>query len=162
MFGEQKIMEMAVGEARSIPNPSGRGEGALLLDSYSATLLQYRNPWEVRGVYAWVGRLREYEQFAGLEDSQLMAAASVVAEIREDINGTLGHAIAGVPEARLRRLLVCQRGEELSTHLSRLLRMVRGRAPVADTIETVAYWGDVRRRKIAQDYFSATMAGNER
>lgn len=127
---------------------------SLVMDGKTRAQLRRFDPWEVPGAYTWMGRVRRIPELAMASDTSLMATASLIAEVREDRSGTLGAALRGVSETRVRRLLASERGDDLCAQLGHMVRILKRSVPIADVIATVVYWGDHRRRKIAQDYFA--------
>ena len=130
----------------------------LTMDARTRAELKRADPWEVRGAYAWVERLRALDSLKDVDQSRLMALAPLIAEVREDTGTTLGSGLrkAGVSEARVRRLLASESGEDIRAQLARMVRVMGRSAGVVDLVATAIYWGDRKRRQIAQEYFGAT------
>jgi CRISPR type I-E-associated protein CasB/Cse2 len=128
-------------------------EEQLLLDARARAQLRRADPWEVRGAYEWVRRVRSLEPFREVSEARLMALAPLAAEVREHSPKGLGEALRGTSEARFRRLLASDR-DDIVDQLHIAVRILGREVNVADLIATALYWGDERRRKVARDYFS--------
>jgi len=127
----------------------------LMMDTRTRAQLRRTDPWEVRGAYAWVQRVRSScPEFADVADGALMRVAPLIAEVREASPESLGVALRGVNEARVRRLLATDR-EGIQDQLSKIVRLLRRKVNVRELVETYVFWGEHRRRQIARDYFGA-------
>ena len=125
----------------------------LVMDGRTRALLKRNDPWEVRGAYEWVRRVKSLPAFSGVSDSILMNLTPVIAQVRADRAGSLGKVLRRtVSEIRMRRFLACQR-EDVAEHIGRLVQLLGRQVPIEDVIATVVFWGDARRRKLARDYF---------
>jgi CRISPR type I-E-associated protein CasB/Cse2 len=102
-------------------------------------------------------RLSEALRAAGANVKPPVVAqiAGVLAEIGADSQTPLGRALhqGAVSEARLRRLVHSQGRDELCDQLRSLARRLRA-LNVAETVETIVYWGERRASQVAQDFFS--------
>jgi hypothetical protein len=122
------------------------------MDARTRALLRRTDPWEVRGAYEWVRRVKATPGLSEVEDAQLMKIAPLVAEVREDSPKPLGAALRDVSEARVRRLLASER-DDIVEQLARIVRLLHRRVNVEDLTATAIFWGERRRRKIAREYF---------
>lgn len=127
----------------------------LLMGSRTRALLKRTDPWEVRGAYEWVKRAKTRANLREIDDTRLMTLTPMIAEVREDLNEPLGKSLrrAGVSELRVRRLLSSESGLDVVEQLTRMIRILRRSVGIVDLVETAVFWGDRRRRQIAQDYF---------
>ncbi len=115
----------------------------------AAALRRGVDPWEVSGFYKFIKLYPKIDY-----KSALAQAAPVVAEIREVSDKSIGQlCCAQVSERRLRRLLESRNREDLSHQLQSVVRLLKRKANPTDIVETIVYWGEDRRRQIAQDYF---------
>lgn len=126
----------------------------LLMDTRTRAQLKRTDPWEVRGAYEWVRRVKSRPAFAGINEAVLMGLAPVIAEVRAERSGSFGKALRGAAsEIRMRRFLACDR-DELNEQLGRMIRLLKREVPIEDIVATAVFWGDARRRQLAQDYFA--------
>lgn len=132
-----------------------REPDALLLDTRSRAQLRRNDPWEVRGAYLWVARIKQSTGLNSVDDARLMRLASLVGEVREDDSEPLGVALAKgeVSELRVRRLLASSPGEDIEDQLARVVRLLKRKVNVADLVKTAIFWGDSKRRELARQYF---------
>ena len=115
-----------------------------------AALRRGADPWEVRGFY---GMLKHY---GDVPEWVVALAAPVLADIREKTDRPIGSIAKGVlSEQRLRRMLEARDREDLVVHLRRLVRM-SGVGNPQDILDTLRYWGEAARRRVARDYFGDT------
>jgi CRISPR type I-E-associated protein CasB/Cse2 len=124
----------------------------LTMSARTRAELRRLDPWEVRGAYQWVNSIKSLPEFAAVEEARLMSVAPLVAEVREDSGKSLGVALRGVSEGRVRRLLASDR-EDIQDQLAKAVRLVKRSVSIPDLVSTVIYWGDHRRRQLARDYF---------
>jgi len=129
----------------------------LVLDTKSRAQLRRNDPWEVRGAYTWVGRVKQAGSFDSVDDARLMRLAPLVAEVRENDRDVLGVALAaaGISELRVRRLLASSAGEDVEEQLARVVRLLKRKVNIEDLLKTAIFWGDVKRRELARQYFEA-------
>ncbi len=129
----------------------------LVLDTKSRAQLRRNDPWEVRGAYTWVGRVKQSSAFDSVDDARLMRLAPLVAEVRENDDDSIGAALAGagISELRVRRLLASSAGEDVEEQLARVVRLLKRKVNIEDLLKTAIFWGDVKRRELARQYFEA-------
>ena len=125
---------------------------SLVMDAKTRAELRRLDPWEVQGAYRWVRDIKALPEFATVADAQLMAVAPLVAEVREDSGKPLGVALRGITEGRIRRLLASDR-EDILDQLAKAVRLAKRSVGVADLVTTAVFWGEHRRRQLAQRYF---------
>jgi CRISPR system Cascade subunit CasB len=110
------------------------------------------------------GELRR--RLGAKSDPQLRSAAMiahVLAHVREDdarpvaraLGPTPGDEHAAMSEARFRRLLQAREDDDLARRLIRAVRMLKGKANIADLARAVWYWNDRTRREWAFRYLNA-------
>jgi CRISPR system Cascade subunit CasB len=91
------------------------------------------------------------------------AIANVLAHVREDDSRAVARALgpqadnAGevMSEGRFRRLLQSEEGEDLTRNLVRAVKMLKGKANVADLARAIWWWNDRVRRDWAFRYLNA-------
>jgi hypothetical protein len=128
-------------------------EQGLLMDARTRAQLRRTDPWEVRGAYAWVQRVKgACPELADVADASLMRIAPLVAEVRDVTSDPLGVALKPIKEARIRRLLATER-EDINNQLARIVRLLGRKVNVQDLVATAIFWGEYRRHQIARDYF---------
>lgn len=82
--------------------------------------------------------------------------ARVLSFVDSHENKSFGKALKPVmSESRLRRLVECDR-EQLSTHLTGAIRLLKGKANVIEVAEIIYWWGERRAQQLAYEYFGAT------
>jgi CRISPR type I-E-associated protein CasB/Cse2 len=64
-------------------------------------------------------------------------------------------AAAGISELRVRRLLASSAGEDVEEQLARVVRLLKRKVNIEDLLKTAIFWGDVKRRELARQYFEA-------
>ena len=126
---------------------------SLVMDIKTRAELRRVDPWEVRGAYRWVRTIKTFDEFREVTEAQLMAITPLIAQVREDSSKTLGQALRGSNQARVRRLLASDR-EDILDQLSKAVRLVNRSVSIADLAATAVFWGENRRRQLARDYFS--------
>lgn len=121
-----------------------------------AALRRGVDPWEVRGFYDLV------RAYPDIHPNMLALAAPLVAEVRESDTRPLGMAMKGIiKERQLRRVLAARDREDLVHQLRRVVRILKRHCNHKELVETVAYWGDARRRRVAADYFGMEAADGD-
>ena len=82
-------------------------------------------------------------------------AAPVIVAIRNQSKLTLGVLAKRQKynDRRFRRLLNCRDREELVEHIKRLIKFCGQEGNVEDIINTIRYWGQNQRQKLARDFY---------
>jgi CRISPR type I-E-associated protein CasB/Cse2 len=112
-----------------------------------AALRRGVDPWEVRGFYNLL------QQSPDTPDWAVALAAPILADIKQTTDRRIGQLARGVlSEKRIRRLLNSER-DDLVVQIRRLVKMADGKANPDDIVNTLRYWGENARRRIARDYF---------
>lgn len=117
-----------------------------------AALRRGVDPWEVRGFYELLKQFPDYPpRFVAL-------AAPLIAELREQSDQSIGRLCSDgkLSERRLRRLLEARDRQDLVHQLRTVVRILGRRANPVELVKTVRFWGESRRRQIAQDYFGGS------
>jgi len=103
----------------------------------------------------------------GLE--RLADIAVLLAHVTEDDGRPVARALGPVPsgqaamsEARFRRLLQADDRADCLRRLTRAIKMLKGKANVADLAEAVWYWNDRTKRRWAFAYLDANQPDDER
>ena len=138
-------------------NPQSQ-PGGLVLDTRSRAQLRRNDPWEVRGAYLWVARIKQSAGLNSVDDARLMRLAPLVGEVREDDSRSIGAALsaAKISELRVRRLLASSPGQDIEDQLARVVRLLKRKVNVADLVKTAIFWGDSKRRELARQYFGSS------
>lgn len=126
---------------------------SLLMDTKTRAELRRQSPWETKGAYEWVRKIRNQSPFENVSEESLMAITPVIAEIRSDSKTSFGVALKAVSEQRVRRLLAAEFGEDLQGQVVKMIRLLRREVSVHDVAATMVFWGNSRKRRIAKDYF---------
>ncbi|MCX7170402.1 MAG: hypothetical protein NTY41_08945 [Proteobacteria bacterium] len=127
---------------------------SLLLDSRSRALIRRTDPFEVRGAYEWARRASGHPRLHGIAETKLVGFAPLAALVREEIDLPIGTAMkmANINERHVRRLLASTR-DDIKDQLTKIIRLLKRKADIADVIATAAYWGEKTSRQVAEDYF---------
>jgi CRISPR type I-E-associated protein CasB/Cse2 len=134
------------------PDDITNRSGTLLMNARTRAKLRRTDPYEVREAYEWVRLAKGRKSLAQANESALMASTPLVAEVRQDSKQTLGEALRGVNERRVRRLLAADR-EEILDQLRKAVRLIGRSVNIEDLVATAVYWGEQRRRSLAREYF---------
>jgi hypothetical protein len=142
------------------PEVDAGSVGSLLLDSRTRALVRRTDPYEVRGAYEWVARAKRRASLSSATDAALMAVVPLVAEVRQDAGWTLGEALRGVRERRVRRLLASD-CDDVIAQLIKVVRLIGRSVQIEDLVATAIFWDDHRRRKLAQAWFRQSDPGDD-
>jgi CRISPR system Cascade subunit CasB len=90
-----------------------------------------------------------------------LAWIGLLAHIKEDVKEkTFGGYLAGegtdkarISETRFKRLLSIEDRDEMYRAFIRVLRHLKGNAPILNLIEHVHWWNDISKRELAKDYY---------
>jgi CRISPR type I-E-associated protein CasB/Cse2 len=135
--------------------------GTLLMGARARAKLRRTDPYEVREAYEWIRLAKTRNSLAQANDGVLMLATTLVAEVRVDSDRSLGEALRGVNERRVRRLLAADR-DEIVDQLRKAVRLIGRSVNIEDLVATAVYWGEQRRRSLAREYFKQGDAGDGR
>jgi len=137
---------------REWDNDNNYGGGMdLFSQADRAALRRGTDPWEVKGFYEL---LKKYPDF---NKKFLADSAPLLAEIRTTNQTKLGRACKNrLTERRFRRLLQSRNRDDLVHQLRGVVRILNREANPDELVEIVQYWGEIMRRKIAQDYFGSS------
>jgi len=115
----------------------------------AAALRRGTDPWEVKGFYDLI------KAYPARNKVFLAMTAPLIAEVRENSNESLGKlAKSKLSEPRLRRLLSVRDREDLVHQLRSVTRILDRQVNIIELVDIVNFWGEARRRQIAEDYFS--------
>ncbi len=129
-----------------------------------AELRRTCNLIELAFTRSFITLLRSVRGLGPLRDERVALLAHVLAHVREDdphrtVAAALGPETedgkAAMSESRFRRLLLTRDPNELALRLVRAVKMLGGKANVADLAEAIRWWNDRTRRDWAFRYFKA-------
>lgn len=129
-----------------------------------AELKRSTDPLDVAFIPAF-GRLRRHlEAYREWELQRAALIGHVLAHVREDDELAVARALgprrqggegAAMNEARFRRLLQARDDDDLRRRLVRAVKLLRGRANVADLADAIWWWNDRTRQRWAFLYLDA-------
>jgi len=139
------------------PEQGGRDRASL------AELKRSYDPLDIAFVSAF-GRLRHgLKAYSEWRLRRAAMIAHVLAHVREDDGRPMAQALgpqqgdegAAMSEARFRRLLQARDDADLTRRLVRAVKMLKGKANVADLASAIWWWNDRTRQKWAFRYLNA-------
>lgn len=127
------------------------------MDSKTRSLVKRYGPFEAVGAYKWASDIVLALKAPGKEDLQVnrvVEYAEIGAEVREECTERLGQLLRRekVSEKHVRRLLASDRSD-IKDQLCNVVRLAKRKANIPDLVATAIFWGDLKRRTIAIDYF---------